>query len=118
MEATEASARSHDPEEVQDLQDDHLIHRDEPGPEPEPEPEEEVLTNDIERDPPEKPKAQRAKRPRTKAQQDAFKKAQLALKAKREKMKEAKAAAPKKIRGRPVKREPETKKKKKSVNYN
>lgn len=76
----EASKASSDPEEVIDLQDDHLMHRDETDPQPESELEE-VLTNDIEKDPP--PKS-RAKKPRTKAQQEAFKKAQAALKAKRE----------------------------------
>ena len=52
MEPVEASAKSTDPEEVIDLQDDHLMHRDD---EAQPEPEQvqdEVLTNDIEKDPP------------------------------------------------------------------
>ena len=83
MDPMEASAKSTDPEEVIDLQDDHLMHRDD---DVQPEPEQvldEVLTNDIEKDPP--PAKAKAKRPRTKAQQEAFKKAQTALKAKREK---------------------------------
>jgi len=85
MDPMEASAKSTDPEEVIDLQDDHLMHRDD---DVQPEPEQvldEVLTNDIEKDPP--PAKAKAKRPRTKAQQEAFKKAQTALKAKREKEK-------------------------------
>ena len=80
MEPMEASKQSDDPQEVIDLQDDHLVHRDEQESKPEPEPQEEVLTNDIEKDPP----PTKAKRPRSKAQQEAFKKAQAALKAKRE----------------------------------
>ena len=102
MEPMEASAKSTDPEEVIDLQDDHLMHRDD---DVQPEPEqvlEEVLTNDIEKDPP-VVKAAKAKRPRTKAQQEAFKKAQTALKAKREKERQQKDAKPKKARGRPAK---------------
>ena len=85
------------------------MHRDD---EAQPEPEQvldEVLTNDIEKDPP-VVKAAKAKRPRTKAQQEAFKKAQLALKAKREKEKQVKASQPKKTRGRPAKRAPKKKK--------
>ena len=70
MEPVEASEKGNDPQEVIDLQDDHLMHRDEQEPQPEPEPSEEVLTNDIEKDPP----PTRAKRPRSKAQQEAFKK--------------------------------------------
>ena len=57
------------PQEVIDLQDDHLMHRDEQEPQPgplEPEPLEEVLTNDIEKDPP----PTKAKLPRGKAQQN------------------------------------------------
>ena len=102
MDPMEASAKSTDPEEVIDLQDDHLMHRDD---DVQPEPEQvldEVLTNDIEKDPP-VVKAAKAKRPRTKAQQEAFKKAQTALKAKREKEKQVKASQPKKARGRPTK---------------
>ena len=102
MEPMEASAKSTDPEEVIDLQDDHLMHRDDDA---QPEPEQvldEVLTNDIEKDPP-VVKAAKAKRPRTKAQQEAFKKAQTALKAKREKERQVKASQPKKARGRPTK---------------
>ena len=101
MDPMEASAKSTDPEEVIDLQDDHLMHRDD---DVQPEPEQvldEVLTNDIEKDPP-VVKAAKAKRPRTKAQQEAFKKAQLALKAKREKERQEKDAKPKKARGRPT----------------
>ena len=100
MEPTEASEKSNDPQEVIDLQDDHLMHRDEKEPQPEPEPLEEVLTNDIEKDPP----PTKAKRPRSKAQQEAFRKAQAALKAKREAAKADKGKQPKKTRGRPVKR--------------
>ena len=109
MDPMEASAKSTDPEEVIDLQDDHLMHRDD---DVQPEPEQvldEVLTNDIEKDPP-VVKAAKAKRPRTKAQQEAFKKAQTALKAKREKEKQVKASQPKKTRGRPAKRAPKKKK--------
>ena len=109
MDPMEASAKSTDPEEVIDLQDDHLMHRDD---DVQPEPEQvldEVLTNDIEKDPP-VVKAAKAKRPRTKAQQEAFRKAQLALKAKREKEKQVKASQPKKTRGRPAKRAPKKKK--------
>ena len=101
MDPIEASAMSTDPEEVIDLQDDHLMHRDDDA---QPEPEQvldEVLTNDIEKDPP--PAKAKAKRPRTKAQHEAFKKAQTALKAKREKEKQVKASQPKKPRGRPTK---------------
>ena len=106
MDITEASKRTNCPDERQDLMDDHLLHRED---------EEEVaeqngedtLTNDIEKDPPVKPKV---RRPRTKAQQEAFKKAQLALKAKREKEKERKASAPKKARGRPAKKQQKPKK--------
>ena len=80
MEASKAAEIATSPDELQDLQDDQLIHQ---QTEPEPEPElEDELTNDIEKDPPKQP---RAKRPRTKAQQEAFKKAQEALKAKRAK---------------------------------
>ena len=109
MDPIEASAKSTDPEEVIDLQDDHLMHRDD---DVQPEPEQvldDVLTNDIEKDPP-VVKAAKAKRPRTKAQQEAFRKAQLALKAKREKEKQVKASQPKKTRGRPAKRAPKKKK--------
>ena len=52
MDPMEASAKSTDPEEVIDLQDDNLMHRDD---DVQPEPEQvldEVLTNDIEKDPP------------------------------------------------------------------
>ena len=59
------------PQEVIDLQDDHLMHRDEQEPQPgplEPEPLEEVLTNDIEKDPP----PTKAEPPRGKAQQEAL----------------------------------------------
>ena len=111
MEPIEASAKSTDPEEVIDLQDDHLMHRDDDA---QPEPEQvldEVLTNDIEKDPP-VVKAAKAKRPRSKAQQEAFKKAQTALKAKRERERQEKDAKPKKTRGRPTKRAPKKKKKK------
>ena len=74
MEASKAEEIATSPDELQDLQDDQLIHQ---QTEPEPEPElEDELTNDIEKDPPKQP---RAKRPRTKAQQEAFKKAQEAL---------------------------------------
>ena len=97
MDITEASKQTNCPDEKQDLMDDHLIHRDDDKV-VEDVVVEETLTNDIEKDPPAK-----AKRPRTKTQQEAFKKAQLALKAKREKEKEAKVAAPKKPRGRPAK---------------
>ena len=107
----EASTKSSDPQEVTDLQDDHLMHRDEQEPQPEPEASEEVLTNDIEKDPP----PTKAKRPRSKAQQEAFKKAQAALKAKREAAKAEKSKAPKKTRGRPVKREPKKPKKKETT---
>ena len=106
MEPIEASAKSTDPEEVIDLQDDHVVHRDD---DVQPEPEQvldDVLTNDIEKDPP----PTKSKRPRTKAQQEAFKKAQTALKAKREKEKQQKAIQPKKARGRPAKRAPKKKK--------
>ena len=62
MEASKAEEIATSPDELQDLQDDQLIHQ---QTEPEPEPElEDELTNDIERDPPKQP---RAKRPRTKA---------------------------------------------------
>ena len=53
MEVMEAASHSTDPEEVIDLQDDHLVHRDDAEPEPEPSQDlEEVLTNDIECPPP------------------------------------------------------------------
>ena len=71
MDITEASKMTNCPDEKQDLMDDHLMHRDEETVIVE-ETVEETLTNDIEKDPPVKPKA---KRPRTKAQQEAFKKA-------------------------------------------
>ena len=96
MDITEASKRTNCPDERQDLMDDHLLHREDDEKVVVEENIEETLTNDIEKDPPVKPK-----RPRTKKQQEAFKKAQIALKAKREKEKEAKASAPKKPRGRP-----------------
>ena len=65
MEASKAEEIATSPDELQDLQDDQLIHQ---QTEPEPEPElEDELTNDIEKDPPKQP---RAKRPRTKAQQE------------------------------------------------
>ena len=44
MEPMEASTKSSDPQEVTDLQGDHLMHRDEQEPQPEPEASEEVLT--------------------------------------------------------------------------
>ena len=109
MDITEASKMTNCPDEKQDLMDDHLIHRDEETLIVE-ETVEETLTNDIEKDPPVKPK-----RPRTKAQQEAFKKAQLALKAKRLKEKEAKASAPKKPRGRPANRRARPKKETKVI---
>ena len=87
MDITEASKMTNCPDEKQDLMDDHLIHRDEETVLVEETVVEETLTNDIEKDPPVKPK-----RPRTKAQQEAFKKAQLALKAKR--LKEKTGAPP------------------------
>ena len=102
MDITEASKRTNCPDERQDLMDDHLLHREDDEKVVVEENIEETLTNDIEKDPPVKPKV---KRPRTKAQQEAFKKAQLALKAKREKEKERKASAPKKARGRPAKKQ-------------
>ena len=101
MDITEASKRTNCPDERQDLMDDHLLHREDEEEVAE-QNAEDTLTNDIEKDPPVKPKV---KRPRTKAQQEAFKKAQLALKAKREKEKERKASAPKKARGRPAKKQ-------------
>ena len=64
MEASKAEEIATSPDELQDLQDDLVIHQ---QTEPEPEPElEDELTNDIEKDPPKQP---RAKRPRTKKQQ-------------------------------------------------
>ena len=102
MDITEASKRTNCPDERQDLMDDHLLHREDEEKVVVEENIEDTLTNDIEKDPPVKPKV---KRPRTKAQQEAFKKAQLALKAKREKEKERKASAPKKARGRPAKKQ-------------
>ena len=108
MDITEASKRTNCPDEKQDLMDDHLLHREEDEKVVLEENIEETLTNDIEKDPPVKPKV---KRPRTKAQQEAFKKAQLALKAKREKEKERKASAPKKARGRPAKKQKNPRKK-------
>ena len=49
MEASKAEEIATSPDELQDLQDDQLIHQ---QTEPEPEPElEDELTNDIERDP-------------------------------------------------------------------
>ena len=78
MDIIEASAKTKCPDEKQDLIDDHLMHRDEESVVEEAVVEE-TLTNDIEKDPPVKPK-----RPRTKKQQEAFKKAQIALKVKRE----------------------------------
>ena len=102
MDITEASEKTNCADERQDLMDDNLLHREEDEKKVVVEENiEEQLTNDIEKDPPAKPKV---KRPRTKAQQEAFKKAQLALKAKREKEKERKASAPKKARGRPAKK--------------
>ena len=112
MDITEASKMTNCPDEKQDLMDDHLIHRDEETVVVEETVVEETMTNDIEKDPPVKPKA---KRPRTVAQQEAFKKAQLALKAKRLKEKEAKAAAPKKTRGRPANRRARPKKETKVI---
>ena len=111
MDITEASKMTNCPDEKQDLMDDHLMHRDDETVIVE-ETVEETLTNDIEKDPPVKPKA---KRPRTKAQQEAFKKAQLALKAKRLKEKEAKSSAPKKPRGRPANRRARPKKETKVI---
>ena len=108
MDITEASKRTNCPDERQDLMDDHLLHREDDEKVVVEENIEETLTNDIEKDPPVKPKV---KRPRTKAQQEAFKKAQLALKAKREKEKERKASAPKKARGRPAKKQKNPRKK-------
>ena len=70
MEASDAQKIATSPDELQDLQDDQVIHQ---LAEPEPEPElEDELTNDIERDPPKTSKRPRAKRPRTKAQQEAL----------------------------------------------
>ena len=69
MDIIEASAKTNCPDEKQDLMDDHLIHRDDDKV-VEDVVVEETLTNDIEKDPPAK-----AKRPRTKKQQEAFKKA-------------------------------------------
>ena len=109
MDIIEASAKTKCPDEKQDLMDDHLMHRDEEAVVEEAVVEE-TLTNDIEKDPPVKPK-----RPRTKKQQEAFKKAQIALKVKREKEKEAKASAPKKPRGRPAKAKPKPKKQPKVI---
>ena len=109
MDITEASKMTNCPDEKQDLMDDHLMHRDEETVIVE-ETGEETLTNDIEKDPPAKPK-----RPRTKKQQEAFKKAQIALKVKREKEKEAKASAPKKPRGRPAKTKSKPKKETKVI---
>ena len=61
MEASKAEEIATSPDELQDLQDDLVIHQ---QTEPEPEPElEDELTNDIEKDPPKQPKP---KRPRTK----------------------------------------------------
>ena len=55
MEASKAEEIATSPDELQDLQDDQLIHQ---QTEPEPEPElEDELTNDIERDPPKQPRA-------------------------------------------------------------
>ena len=69
MEASKAEEIATSPDELQDLQDDLVIHQ-----QTEPEPEEpEELTNEIGK---EKPKPKRA---RTKKQQEAFKKAQDAL---------------------------------------
>ena len=66
MEASKAEEIATSPGELQDLQDDLVIHQ-----QTEPEPEEpEEPTNEIEK---EKPKPKRA---RTKKQQEAFKKAQ------------------------------------------
>ena len=68
MEASKAEEIATSPDELQDLQDDLVVHQ---QTEPEPEPElEDELTNDIERDPPQSPKKPKPKRPRTKKQQE------------------------------------------------
>ena len=86
MEASEAQEITQDTFEQENLMDDHLLHRDE-EPEPEAERQEEVLTNEIER-----PKSE--KRPRSKAQQEAFAKARKALAEKRVRQKEEETLKP------------------------
>eukprot|EP01047_Picozoa_sp_COSAG01_P057651 COSAG01_NODE_6691_length_3540_cov_45.836675_1_plen_77_part_00 len=72
MDPAEAVKVTQDPDELQDLCDDNLQ-----GPAPEPSPDLSTeLTKDIQRSP---PRASRPKKPRTKAQQEAFAKAQRVL---------------------------------------
>ena len=95
MDPAEAVKVTQDPDELQDLCDDNLQT---PAPEPDLA---EQLTKDIQRDPP------KAKKPRTKKQQEAFAKAQEALRAKRAKAKADKEArkTPKPPKSKPVPRE-------------
>jgi hypothetical protein len=107
MDPMEAMEVTRDPDEQENLTDDHLIHRDdnypagvehdgevEPSPRHEqPPPEEGTLTTDIE-------KGTKPKKPRSKAQQEAFTKARKALAEKRAKVKQEKEQN-KKPRGRP-----------------
>ena len=88
MDPVEATEETRDMEEQQDLCDDHLAHRQE---------EEAIgeLTTDIE-------KAPKQKKPRSKAQMEAFEKARKALALKRDKAK-AEKETKKKPRGRPAK---------------
>eukprot|EP01047_Picozoa_sp_COSAG01_P036741 COSAG01_NODE_2882_length_6914_cov_40.714894_2_plen_192_part_00 len=107
MDPMEAMEVTRDPDEQENLTDDHLIHRDDDYPagvehdgevEPSPRheqlpPEEGTLTTDIE-------KGTKPKKPRSKAQQEAFAKARKALAEKRAKVKQEKEQN-KKPRGRP-----------------
>lgn len=115
MDPMEAMEMTRDPDEQENLADDHLIHRDEDYPdgvehdgevepvEQPPPAEEGALTTDIE-------KGTKPKKPRSKAQQEAFAKARKALAEKRAKAKEGKAQN-KKPRGRPRAEKPKKEKK-------
>jgi hypothetical protein len=104
MDPTEAAKITQNPDELQDMCDDHLQ---EPAPEPDLSAE---LTKDIQRSP---PRPSRPKKPRTKAQQEAFAKAQRVLAEKRAKAKEQRDRAaeqaqqlkikPKKLKSKPKK---------------
>ena len=101
MDPIEASKLTECADERRDLCDDNLHH-----PEPDPDLHEnlsEQLTSDIQRDPPE------AKKPRSKAQQEAFAKAQRALKEKR-----AQKAQQTPVKAKPVKAKTKAKAKAKS----
>jgi hypothetical protein len=94
MDPTEAAKITQNPDELQDMCDDHLQ---EPAPEPDLSAE---LTKDIQRSP---PRPSRPKKPRTKAQQEAFAKAQRVLAEKRAKAKEQRARVAEKAKAPQVK---------------